>query len=123
MEVNRDQPRHPAVGVEAKLARADLRQRQARHRTASVVGPDALRAYPVKFDENGKLAKPPVDSKHHGADLTEATKAKPYRRRRSSAQLKAEVIDLHKRGLVPLAISNQLNVSDRRIKAILAEAA
>jgi hypothetical protein len=90
--------------------------------TESVIGPEALRSWPVVFDENGKLAKPPADSKHHGAVVTTAAKPRPYRRRRSSAQLTADVIDLHERGLVPVAIANQLNVSDRRIKAILAQA-
>ena len=89
--------------------------------TESIVNPDALPAWPIRFDGNGKLAKPPADSKHHDAVVTTAAKPKPYRRRRSSAQLTAEVIDLHKRGLVPVAIGNQLNVSDRRIKAILAQ--
>ena len=90
--------------------------------TESVVGPDALRSWPVRFDENGKLATPPADSKHRDAVVTTAAKPKPYRRRRSSAQLAAEVVDLHKRGLVPVAIANELNVSDRRTKAILAQA-
>ena len=90
----------------------------------SVVSPEALRAWPVRFDENGKLAKPPADSKHHGVEVVTETrgKTKPYRRRRSSAQLRQEVIDLNKRGLVVAAIANQLNVADRRVKEILAEA-
>jgi hypothetical protein len=59
-----------------------------------------------------------------GVDLSDSTikKPKPYRRRRSSAQLHQEVIDLYKRGLVVAAIANQLNIADRRVKAILAEA-
>jgi hypothetical protein len=62
-----------------------------------------------------------------GVDLSPSTiksmkEDKPYKRRRSSAELKAEVVDLHKRGLVAGAIANQLNVADRRVKEILAQA-
>jgi hypothetical protein len=45
------------------------------------------------------------------------------RNRRSSAELKAEVLELHGRGLVPAAIADVLNISDRRVKAQVAKAA
>jgi DNA-binding NarL/FixJ family response regulator len=76
----------------------------------------------VTFDAGGKFAKPPADSKYHTADVSDATKPKPYRRRRSSRELALEVVDLAERGLVVTAIANQLNVADRRVKTILAQA-
>lgn len=45
------------------------------------------------------------------------------RHRRSSAALRAEILELHERGLIPAAIADALNVSDRRVKALLPKAA
>jgi hypothetical protein len=47
--------------------------------------------------------------------------ARPKRRRRTSASLRAEVLELRGRGVVPLAIASVLNVSDRRVREILRE--
>lgn len=43
------------------------------------------------------------------------------RQQRTSATLRQEVVDLRERGLVPSAIADALNVSDRRVASILRE--
>jgi hypothetical protein len=49
--------------------------------------------------------------------------AKQKRRRRSTPNLKAQVLELHRRGIVPAAIADQINVSDRRVADIIRDAA
>lgn len=50
-------------------------------------------------------------------------KVKRPRQRRSSGELEAQVLDLRKRGrgLVPAAIADVLNVSEKRVRQILAQ--
>lgn len=55
------------------------------------------------------------------AKRLERTEAK--RHRRTSAELRDEVLALHERGLIPAAIADVLNLSDRRVKALLPKAA
>lgn len=45
--------------------------------------------------------------------------AAPKRQRRSSKELREQVLGLHDRGLVPAAIADTLNISERRVRAIL----
>jgi hypothetical protein len=45
------------------------------------------------------------------------------RRRRSTPNLKGQVLDFHLRGVMPTAIADTLNVSDRRVNEILRAAA
>jgi hypothetical protein len=68
------------------------------------------RAYPFKFDEDGKLAKPP-DSKHHDDDLTEVGKAE--------AVPASPLLRANDEGDHPPALTG-LGAGDRRIKAIFA---
>jgi hypothetical protein len=59
-----------------------------------------------------------------GIDLrVKRDRARPKRQRRTSANLKAQVLQLHTRGMVPTAIADVLNVSDRRVKELLRELA
>ena len=51
----------------------------------SVVSPEALRASPVKFDENGKLAKPP---------MTRSTMTLPRRGRDEGCAQEAQTINV-----------------------------
>jgi hypothetical protein len=44
---------------------------------------------------------------------------KPKRRRRTTAELRHQVLELHRRKIVPAAIADTLNVSDRRVAQIL----
>ena len=48
---------------------------------------------------------------------------KAKRNRRTNAELRAEVLALHERGLVPTAIADVLNLSDRRVKTLVQQAA
>jgi hypothetical protein len=66
----------------------------------SVVSPEALRAYPVKFDENGKPAKPPIDSNHDAPDIGAETKGAPKRRRRTTSELGRQLREPAELGLV-----------------------
>ena len=57
-----------------------------------------------------------------GVDLRNvvaAPKTTGKRTRRTTETLKAKVLNLHERGVIPAAIADQLNVSDRRVKEIL----
>ena len=44
-------------------------------------------------------------------------------RRRSTPNLKGQVLELHSRGVVPAAIADTLNVADRRVREIIRAAA
>ena len=58
----------------------------------------------------------------HGLDLRVRPQGqRPKRRRRTSAQLRQEVAELRGRGMVPAAIADALNVSDRRLAGLLRE--
>ena len=58
----------------------------------------------------------------YGIDLSIRKRTgEPKRRRRTSEQLRREVAELRGRGMVPLAIADSLNVSDRRVSEILRE--
>jgi hypothetical protein len=46
-------------------------------------------------------------------------RARQTRQRRTTAALRAQVLDLHQRGLVLAAIANTLNISDRRVRELL----
>ena len=95
MEVEpREQSRPPrAVGSSPSWARTDLRQRQAWPGTESVVNPEAVHSWPVTFDANGKIRRPPKESKHRRrsgdrseAGRSQATKADYSRARRSGSR-------------------------------------
>ena len=45
--------------------------------------------------------------------------SKAPKRRHTTETLKAKVLNLHERGVVPAAIADQLNISDKRVSAIL----
>ncbi|HEY2373270.1 MAG TPA: hypothetical protein VGH82_12150 [Gaiellaceae bacterium] len=47
---------------------------------------------------------------------------KPKRQRRSGPTVKTQILELHSRRVVPSAIADTLNVSDRRVQTILAAA-
>lgn len=49
--------------------------------------------------------------------------SKPKRSRRTTGELRGQVLELRSRGLVGTAIADALNVSDRRVNTILAAAA
>jgi hypothetical protein len=70
------------------------------------LGPDARRAAV-------RLARESIAPKRAAA----ARGVSKYRR--TSDQLVGDVIDLHRQGLVALAISEQLNLSPRRVRQII----
>lgn len=82
-----------------------------------------MRSWPVVFDASGKLAKPPTGSKHHGAVARTEVKGAPKKHRHTTADLQQQVLELRSWGLVMSAITDSLNVSDPRVKEILAKAA
>jgi hypothetical protein len=55
-----------------------------------------------------------------GVSLRVKAGPRPKRRRRTSAELLAQVAELRSRGLLPAAIADALNVSDRRVRDVLA---
>jgi hypothetical protein len=59
-----------------------------------------------------------------GIDLRAGSVAeKPKRQRRTGPTLKAQVLDLRARGVMPATIADTLNISDRRVASILRDAA
>ena len=52
-------------------------------------------------------------------NVSAAPVSKAPRRRHTSESMKTKVLNLHQRGVVPAAISDQLNISDRRVSEIL----
>jgi len=77
------------------------------HKHAQRFGPDQVR-------ETAKL---------YGIDMRVRSTPKVKRQRRTSADLTAQVVELHARGVVEAAIADTLNVSDRRVGEILSAAA
>ncbi len=78
------------------------------HRHAERFGPDTVKA----------------TAEMHGLDLrVKSQTGRPKRRRRTSEDLRREVAELRGRGMVPSAIADVLNVSDRRVSALLREMA
>jgi hypothetical protein len=45
------------------------------------------------------------------------------RQRRTTRELRAQVVALHERGVVPAGIADTLNISDSRVRKLLAQAA
>jgi len=93
----------------------------------SVVSEAAKFSWPVFTDADGTLAPPPPGSKfaRSSSALAEikADPATKKRQRRTSLPLRAQVLSLRRRGLVPSAIANALNVSDARVRAVLKQVA
>lgn len=57
----------------------------------------------------------------YGIDMSAKSIApKPKRRRRTTPGIKAQVAELHARGMIPAAIADTLNLADRRVKELLA---
>jgi DNA-binding NarL/FixJ family response regulator len=48
-------------------------------------------------------------------------KPRLQRQRRTTPRLREQVLELHRRGLLPAAIADQLNLSDRRVAEIIAD--
>ncbi|HEY2371391.1 MAG TPA: hypothetical protein VGH82_02475 [Gaiellaceae bacterium] len=59
----------------------------------------------------------------YGVKLERLAVEKPKRQRRSGPTVKAQVLELHGRGALPAAIADTLNLSDRRVKELLRDAA
>jgi len=121
MEVESREQSRPqrAVGNSSRLARGRVRGSKPSDKAESVVSRDAVRAWPVVFDENGRLAKPPAGSKHRDAIVATEDGKPAKRHRRTSGTLAEQVADLAARGMVTTAIADALNISDRRTKQIL----
>jgi hypothetical protein len=82
------------------------------------VSVDALRRHAERYGTDGVKAVASVC----GLDLNVRKVAElPKRRRRTTGQLVEEARLLRDRGMVPGAIADVLNVSDRRVKELLAE--
>jgi hypothetical protein len=81
---------------------------EAFHRHAERFGPELVRDTAAAF----------------GIDLrARNTAAKPKRQRRTGPSLKSQVLELRGRGIMPTAIADALNISDRRVREILRAAA
>ena len=52
-------------------------------------------------------------------NVSAAPASKAKRARRTSETMKTKVLNLHERGVVPAAIADTLNISDRRVSEIL----
>ena len=82
----------------------------ALHRHAERFGPDGVGdvrdAYDVKL-----------------RNVSAAPQSRAPRRRRTSESMKTKVLNLHERGVVPAAIADTLNITDRRVADILRAAA
>ena len=52
-------------------------------------------------------------------NMSPAPTSKAPRTRRTTESMKTKVLNLHERGVVPAAIADTLNISDRRVSAIL----
>jgi hypothetical protein len=82
-----------------------------------IVSPEARFAYPVEHGPDGIFLTPPAGSKFA------AKAAPPKRRRRTSDDLVAEVVQLASEGKMRTAIADAVNISDRRVRDILRDAA
>ena len=51
-------------------------------------------------------------------NVSAAPESKAPRKRHTSESMKVKVLNLHSRGVVPAAISDQFNISDRRVRYI-----
>lgn len=92
-------------------------QRYWRREFPSAPSAEQLRRHAARFGAEGINETGAAYGIDLGRKIRDETK--PSRQRRSSAQLRAEVIELHSRGVLPEAIADTLNVSDRRVKALL----
>ena len=63
------------------------------------MNPEAVHSWPVTFDANGKIRRPPKESKHRDAVVTAPKAGAPKRRRRTTPELVAQVRELIDRGL------------------------
>ena len=80
----------------------------ALHRHSQRFGPELV-------NETGKLLGVDANVKRQPA--------KVKRQRRTTADVSAQVVELHGRGIVDAAIADTLNLSDRRVREILTTAA
>lgn len=77
--------------------------------------------YPTRSKPIGRVVSVVADEKQlrrHEAKFADA----PKQRRRSTPNLKGQVLELHSRGVVATAIADQLNIADRRVKEIIGNA-
>jgi len=81
---------------------------------------DSLHRHAQRFGSEGVSG---VARAYGNPSLRPAPAGAPKRRRRTSAELREAVAGLHGRGVVPAAIADALNVSDRRVKDLLRELA
>jgi hypothetical protein len=112
-----------AVGLDLVRLRTQARNLVARHLEATLILPgvtaEALRRHVARFGPDGVAAV--ADAA--GVDL----RAKPERpdasrQRRTTDELVRQVLALAAKGMLATAIADRLNVSDRRVAAILAAA-
>lgn len=84
-----------------------------------IPGDDQLRKHADRFGSSEVAGL----VKLYGAKikLKQLVDTKPSRRRRTTPELRAQVLDMHKRGIVPAAIADSLNISDARVAGILVE--
>ena len=74
--------------------------------------------FPTRCKPAGRVVSVVVDEKRlrrHEAKFADA----PKQRRRSTPNLKGQVLELHSRGVVATAIADQLNIADRRLNEII----
>jgi len=105
-------PKRPASGS------ADTRYWQA---TFEAPTSEALHRHAERFGPD--FVKETAEA--YGIDLRNVSarpKSAEKRTRRTTETLKTKVLNLHARGVVPTAIADVLNVSDRRVKEILGAA-
>jgi hypothetical protein len=114
-----------------KAALAEARQRQRRPS-----GLDANAVYWRTFYAPPTVEQLRKHAERFGGELVRETAAafgldldarvvaeKPKRQRRTGPTLKTQVLDLRERGIMPTAIADTLNISDRRVASILRDAA
>lgn len=83
--------------------------REGLHQHVRKFGPDGVKETAATFGINMQVT------------AARSKSGKP-RQRRTTDTVRAQVLNLHARGLISAAIADTLNLSDRRVKAILTEA-
>jgi hypothetical protein len=82
---------------------------------------DALRRHARRFGR--ECVSGVAEAYGYTALAAELAETSGGRTRATSETLRAQVLALHARGVLPAAIADTLNVSDRRVKTLLREAA
>jgi len=107
-------------GIEQCLERLIVGREHGFAALVDVFGPEAK----DRFERLGREGVNEIAAVYRiELNASPARQAGPRSKRHTRLALRQQVIELHQRGLLPTAIADALNVSDRRVKEVLSQAA